>query len=98
MAAARLHIAVYSKMKIAVTKVYLVRTLSNIDGGAFFTKIVVNYFQKKKAPSWMFQRTLNAPRYILLHALHKILEIKTLLKYEAINIRILPWDKLHANF
>ena len=51
MAAARLHITVYSKMKIAVTKVYLVRTLSNIDGGAFFTEIVVNYFRKKKAPS-----------------------------------------------
>ena len=46
----------------------------------------------------MFQRTLNAPRYILSYALHKILEIKTLLKYEAINVRILPWDKLHANF
>ena len=48
MAAARLHITVYSKMKIAVTKVYLFRTLSNIDGGAFFTEIVVNYFRKKK--------------------------------------------------
>ena len=46
----------------------------------------------------MFQRTLNAPRYILLHALHKILEIKALLKYEAINVRILPWDKFHAKF
>lgn len=34
MAATKLPITVYSKMKIAVSKVYLVRTLSNVDGGA----------------------------------------------------------------
>ena len=38
----------------------------------------------------MYDRILNTPSYMLLHALHQILESKTLLKDETINIRILP--------
>ena len=89
MAVSRFHTSVHSKMKIALPRVYLVRTLRNIDDGDFLREYLLTIFAKK-APLWMFGRVVNALRCILSYALHKIPEIKTLLTSETINGRILP--------